>query len=148
MIFFVFFAALLFVKLVEEFVPVVVVGTYARFVHFADSSRSLINSVGICGVVVLALTPGATARHFTVDALLRRLGKAVKSQERTQLVLVDTVGDITDDDRFFAAKRVSRESCARVENSICIYRKHSSRAAPVLVVINRVERLSYYLGEE
>ena len=121
MIFFVFFAALLFVKLVEEFVPVVVVGTNARFVHLADSRRSLINSVGICGVVVLALTPCAAACHFTVDALLRRLGKAVKSQERTQLVLVDTVVDITDDDRLLAPQRISRESCARVEITRCVY---------------------------
>ena len=96
----VFFALAFKLKLAVEFVPIIVVGSYACLVHQADGGGSLIDGIRLSGVVVLALAPGAAACHLAVQAFLRTLSSAVEGEERSQLVFIYAVAHIANDDWF------------------------------------------------
>ena len=135
-------------ELAVELVPVVVVGAHAGLVHEADGRGAFKHGVGLCRVEVLALAPGAAARHLTFDALLRTLRRAVEGEEGAQLVLVDAVVDVAYGPGLLVAERVLREAGAGIEVAGSVDAEHLACAAPVLVVALGIHGLADVLREE
>ena len=116
--------------------------------HPADGGGPLIDGVRLCGIVVLALAPGASCRYLALQALPGALRAAVECQEGAQLVLVDARVDVAYDVCLLAAQGVLGKPRAGIEVARRVDGEHSARPTPVLVVLLRVERLADVLAEE
>jgi len=125
-------------ELPAQLIPKIVVGPDPGLVHLAEIRRSLEDGLGIGGIVVRSLAPGAARGHIAVEAFRGALRGHVQRQERSEPVPVDPVKTIAEHQGRSVLKGKTHEPDAGVEISQVIDGQHLPGSAPVHVVSVRL----------